>query len=161
MHAVYGFKISYFLLSCIILATFLCQETKQIFFICNSVVEKQTMFYILSPLLPFCRGQSELKNNNAISFSENINPFSTKTIEHLSYPQNRIHTERQQTISGVHSIMMEISAQAGEGGGARLTPFTLLQLPSCTNLVVYAPAERAYKLQLIHLYPYTVCTLWS
>ncbi len=39
---------------------------------------KLFFFYILSPLLPFCRGQPIVKNNNfAISFSDNINPFLT------------------------------------------------------------------------------------
>ncbi len=43
-----------------------------------------------------------------------------------------VHTEWQLPISGVHSIMMEKSALAGEGGGARPPPFTLL--PSHTRL---------------------------
>jgi hypothetical protein len=51
------------------------------------------------------------------------------------------YTEWQRSLSSLHSIMMEKLAQAGEGGGARLPPFTI---PSITyKVVVYAPAERA------------------
>jgi hypothetical protein len=35
---------------------------------------------------------------------------------------HRVHTEWQSPISGVHSIMMEKSALAGEGGGCTPTP---------------------------------------
>jgi hypothetical protein len=63
-----------------------------------------------------------------------------------------IHTEWQQPISGVHSIMGVKSVQPGEGGGARPPPFTLSTITS--KVVVYAPAERAGTLPLFLLYPY-------
>ncbi len=47
-------------------------------------------------------------------------------------PGHRVHTKWQLPISGVRSIMMEISALAGRGGGARPPPFKLL--PSRTKL---------------------------
>jgi hypothetical protein len=56
-------------------------------------------------------------------------------------------------ISGVHPIMMEKSALAGEGGGCTLTP---LQHITCS--VPYAPAEMAVTLSVFHLYP--KFTLW-
>jgi hypothetical protein len=62
-------------------------------------------------------------------------------------------TEWQLPHSGVHSIMMVKSAQLGEGGGARPTPFTLSTIMS--KVVVYSPAERADTLSLFLLYPYT------
>jgi hypothetical protein len=49
---------------------------------------------------------------------------SSPLILHYSL-HHRVHTERQQPISGVHSIMMEKLAQASEGGGARPSPFTI------------------------------------
>jgi hypothetical protein len=46
-----------------------------------------------------------------------------------SDPGHRVHTEWKWPISGVHSIMMEISALAGEGvRGARPPPFTLFTI---------------------------------
>ncbi len=59
--------------------------------------------------------------------------------------------------SGVHLhfIMMEKSALAGEGGGARPTPFTLFTITY--KVAVYAPAESAFSLPLFHLCP--ICTL--
>ncbi len=56
-------------------------------------------------------------------------------------------------LSGVHSIMMVKSAQAGEGGVHAPPPFTL---PTITSKVaVYAPAEcKADTLPLFLLYPY-------
>ncbi len=48
--------------------------------------------------------------------------------------------------------MMVKSAQPGEGGGARHPPFTLSTIIS--QVVVYAPAERADTLSLFLLYPY-------
>jgi hypothetical protein len=72
---------------------------------------------------------------------------------------HRVHTERQLPISGVHSITMEKSAQAGEGGRGggscptHVPPFTLLTITY--KVVVYAPAERADALVPISSpYPY-------
>jgi hypothetical protein len=45
---------------------------------------------------------------------------------------HRVHTEWRLPISGVHPIMMEKPALAGEGGGARPPPFSLL--PSSKKL---------------------------
>ncbi len=71
--------------------------------------------------------------------------------------RHRVHTEWQLPISGVHLIVKEKFALAGDGGVARPTPiFTLL--PSRTNYKVavyrYAPAERAGTLPVFNLYPY-------
>jgi hypothetical protein len=51
------------------------------------------------------------------------------------------HTEWQRPFSGVHSIMMEKLAQAGEGGGARPPPFTIPVYHDTITykVVVYAP----------------------
>jgi hypothetical protein len=54
--------------------------------------------------------------------------------------------------NGVHSIVMVKSAQLGEGGGARPSPFTLSTIMS--KVVVYGPGERADTLLLFLLYPY-------
>jgi hypothetical protein len=48
--------------------------------------------------------------------------------------------------------MMEKLAQAGEGGGALPTLFTLFTITY--KVAVYASAERADTLTLFHLYPY-------
>ncbi len=55
--------------------------------------------------------------------------------------ERRVHS----VLSGEHSTIMEISAQAGEGGGARPPPFTIsTMIPSRTyKLVVCTPAERS------------------
>ncbi len=58
----------------------------------------------------------------------NLNVKSTDAIAH------RVHTEWQRPLSGVHSIMMEKLAQAGEGGeGCTPTPLSL-HLPSRSKL---------------------------
>jgi hypothetical protein len=51
--------------------------------------------------------------------------------------------------------MMEKSALAGEGGGCTPTPFHSVTITY--KVAVYAPAERADKPPLFHLYP--ICTL--
>jgi hypothetical protein len=68
------------------------------------------------------------------------------------------HTEWQLPISGVHSIMMEKSAQPDKRGvgGAHPPPFTLVTITY--KVVLYAPAEWADTLPLFHFYPlYVVC----
>jgi hypothetical protein len=47
---------------------------------------------------------------------------------------HRVHTEWQLPLSGVHSILMEKLAQAGEGGGCMPMHPLLLYLPSHTKL---------------------------
>jgi hypothetical protein len=54
-------------------------------------------------------------------------------------------------ISGLHSIMMEKSALAGEGGGCTPLPFHSSN-PHVQSFAVYTPAERADTLNLFHLY---------
>jgi hypothetical protein len=66
---------------------------------------------------------------------------------------HRVHTEWQWPFSGVHSIMMEKSAQSGEGA----TPFTINTITY--KAVVYAPAERA-DIHSPYFYSTPVCTLW-
>jgi hypothetical protein len=51
-----------------------------------------------------------------------------------------------------HTFHHEVSAQAGEGGGARPPPFTISTITY--EVVVYAPAERVDALPLFLLYPY-------
>jgi hypothetical protein len=51
------------------------------------------------------------------------------------------YTEWQRPLSGIHSIMMEKLAQAGEFGGCRPLPFTLSTI--MYKVVVYAPTEGA------------------
>ncbi len=64
----------------------------------------------------------------------------------------RVHTERRFPISGVHPILMEKSALAGEGGGCTPTPFQPIAITY--KVAVYAPAEWADTLTLFHLYLY-------
>jgi hypothetical protein len=70
---------------------------------------------------------------------------------------HRVHTEWRRPLSGVHSIMMEILAQVGDGGGCTSTPF-LLYLPSRTyKVAVYAPAEWADTPPISSLPLYVLC----
>ncbi len=55
------------------------------------------------------------------TFPSDIYPIGWHSSEH------RVHTEWQRPLSGIHSIMMERLAQAGEGG-ARPTLFTLFTI---------------------------------
>ncbi len=59
------------------------------------------------------------------------------------------YTEWQPLLSGVHSVMRVKSAWAGEGGGARPSPFITFTITS--KVAVYAPAEWADTLTLFHL----------
>jgi hypothetical protein len=54
--------------------------------------------------------------------------------------------------------MMDKSALASEGGGAHPLPFTLVTITY--KVAVYAPAEKADTLSLIHLYPYMYSMVW-
>ncbi len=54
-------------------------------------------------------------------------------LDHISTLNHRVLTEWQWPISGVHSIIMEKAALAGEGGGRTPIPFQLY-LPSRTKL---------------------------
>ncbi len=62
-----------------------------------------------------------------------------------------MHTEWRLPISGVHPIMMEKLALAGEGGRCTPTPFQPITITY--NVAVYAPAERADTLPVFHLDP--------
>ncbi len=57
-------------------------------------------------------------------------PLSKNTLNDLSVP----HTESQPTLSGVHTVMMEKLAQAGEGGGCTPIPFHYIyhHIQSCS-----------------------------
>jgi hypothetical protein len=63
----------------------------------------------------------------------------------------RVHTEWRLPISGVHPIMMEKSALAGEGEGCTATPFQSITITY--KVEVYASAERADTLTLFPLSP--------
>ncbi len=70
------------------------------------------------------------------------------------------YTEWQRPLPGAHSITMEKSAQAGEGGGTRPPPFTISTITY--QVLMYAPAEMADTLPLFLLYPYmysVACTV--
>ncbi len=74
---------------------------------------------------------------------------STWTWTHDLY--HRVHTEWQPLLSGVHPIMMEKFAKAGEGGGVHAhPPFIIVTIRY--KVAVYAPAEWADTLTLFHLY---------
>ncbi len=67
---------------------------------------------------------------------------------------HRVDTEWQRELSGVHPIMVDKLAQAGEGWG-HAHPLSLY-LPSHTRIkfqFIYAPAERADTFTLFHFYP--------
>ncbi len=68
---------------------------------------------------------------------------------------HRINTEWRLSISGVHPIMMEKSALAGEGEGC--TPIAFQTITIMYKVAVYAPAKRADTLPVFHLYP--ICNL--
>ncbi len=64
-----------------------------------------------------------------------------------------IHREEWQwPLFGVHSTMIEKSAQPGKGGGARPSHFTTSSITY--KVVACASAERADTLPLLLLYPY-------
>ncbi len=70
--------------------------------------------------------------------------------------RHRVHRQWQWPLTGVHSFMMEKSAEPGEGRGARPPPFTLSTITS--KVVVYAPAVRADTLPYFYSTPlYTLC----
>ncbi len=72
---------------------------------------------------------------------------------------HRVHTEWRLPIPGVHPIVMEKSAPAGEGRGVHAGPLSAYyhHVQSCS--VLYTPTERADTLPLYHLYP--ICTMWT
>ncbi len=63
---------------------------------------------------------------------------------------HRVHTEWRLPISGVHPIMMEKSALAGESGGC--TPTHFQHTTITYEVAVYAPAEGADPLPLFHYF---------
>ncbi len=66
-----------------------------------------------------------------------------------------MNTELQHPLFGVHSIVLEKLAQAGEGGDTHPPPFTLFTITY--KVAAYAPAERADTLTLFLLYSYVMC----
>ncbi len=76
---------------------------------------------------------------------------------HLSF-NIRVHKEWRLPISGVHLIMMEKSALAGEGGGCTPIPFQPITITY--KVAVYAPAEWADTLTLFRIYQY-MCSVVS
>ncbi len=88
-----------------------------------------------------------------------LHSYVNKNIKPVTFTcstPHRVHTKWQRPLSGVHSIVME--KLAGEGGGAlHAHPHPLtLYLPSY-KVAVYAPAERADTLTLVHLYFCILC----
>ncbi len=87
-----------------------------------------------------------------------VNGISVHGAGGLLGKHHRVHTEWQWPISGAHSIMMEKSALASEGGWCLPTPSAhplSLYLPSSTKLQMYAPAESTLTtLPLFHFYPF-------
>jgi hypothetical protein len=86
-----------------------------------------------------------------------VNGISVHGAGGLLGKHHSVHTEWQWLISGVHSIMMEKSAPAGESGAGSQAHRLSLYLPSSTKLhAVYAPAESAYT---VHS-PYFISTTY-
>jgi hypothetical protein len=84
------------------------------------------------------------------------------TYIHADISDHRVQTEWHWPLSGVHYIviMMEKSAQAGEGGGVRAYPFTMSTITY--KIVVYAPAEWAdtHPISTLSLYVLCVFDIW-
>jgi hypothetical protein len=78
---------------------------------------------------------------NSYSITVQINPF-----------QHRVHTEWRLPISGVHPIMMEKSALAGEGGGG-CTPTPFQPINITYKVAVYAPEAGVLVRKLSQLTP--------
>ncbi len=68
----------------------------------------------------------------------------------LFHSHHRVCTEWQRPLSGVHTIMMEKFAHAGEGGRCTPTPFHYIY----HHVQSWMSAERACTLPLFLLYPY-------
>ena len=91
------------------------------------------------------------RNQGNISFAPPLHTYVATLLVVFFFPfyavvcylNHRVHTtDRVSTpLSGVHPIMMEKSALAGEGGGCKPTPFTIFTIKY--KVAVYAPAERA------------------
>ncbi len=78
-----------------------------------------------------------------------------KNCEHilLAPSAHSIHREEYQwPLFGVHSTMIEKSAQPGKGGGARPSHFTISTITY--KVAVYALVERTDTVPLFLLYPY-------
>ncbi len=95
-----------------------------------------------------------------IHFTVNGTQCAFETYSSAVIVGNTEYTEWQQPLSGLHSIMMEKSAQADEVGGARAHPL-LLYLPSRTKFVVYALAERGRYTLHISALPLYVLGGWE
>jgi hypothetical protein len=83
---------------------------------------------------------------------------ATAAFWHSFHHDGKIHrVEWQWPISGVHSIMMEKSAHAGEGEGCSPNPFHYIyyHVQSCSGSV-RSSWEGRYTTP-IHLFPYVLC----
>jgi hypothetical protein len=80
------------------------------------------------------------------------------TLQLRGHVHHIVHTEWRLLISGVHPIMMEKSALAGEGGKCTPTPFQPITITYKVGM--YAPAERADTLPLF-LPQYVLCDIHS
>ncbi len=109
---------------------------------------------------PCCRKRIYCRGRDWLNCIEGLHSMLHRPFGYTVYMQDnkhayalnhRVRTEWQLPIYGVHSIMMEKSALAGEGGGCTPTPFHSVTITY--KVAVYAPAERADKPPLFHLYP--------
>ncbi len=75
----------------------------------------------------------------------------------LSGSQSTVHTEWQWPLSGVHSIMLEKLAQAGEGGGCTPTPFHYIY----HHVAVYGTLQLRWQIHSRYFISTPICTLWS
>jgi hypothetical protein len=76
-----------------------------------------------------------------------------------TYESYREHTEWQRPLSGIHSLMTEKLAQAGEGEGCTPTSVHYTLFTITYKVAMYATAGRADILPLFHIYPYALCGL--
>jgi hypothetical protein len=75
-------------------------------------------------------------------------------MSYIDFGSEHKYTEWQRQLSGLHLIMMEKSARAGEGGGARPPPFTIFTITYkfwCTLQL------RGQIHPLFLLYPFILC----
>jgi hypothetical protein len=78
-------------------------------------------------------------------YSSTYPAHSSKSLRNALQPQTREYIDWQGPLSGVHSIMIVVSVQPGQDGGARPPPFTIstLELPRPFN-----PPSKTRKLIL-------------
>jgi hypothetical protein len=93
-------------------------------------------------------------------FSCRVNYYRTSGVtKECTVPKgvgyNRVNTEWQRKLSGVHSLMMEKSALAGGGGGRTPTPFHSIYPQSCSVLQLSGQIHPRIS-SLPYLYRYSV-----